>query len=76
MSISVSIHRCTGLRIESHYPNNGNSIRLTVKSEDDELDLLLFDLPVAITERLLHDFSDEATKIDHEVGLEPTGETT
>ena len=76
MSVSITKHRCSGLRIESHYANNSNSIRIEIQSEEGELDILLFDLPVAITERLLHEFSDDVTKVDPEVGLEPTGETT
>ena len=76
MSIDISLHRCDLIRVRNYHPNNGNSIQLVFEAEDGEIHLSLYGLPTKFTEYLLHDFSDEATKTDHDVGRKPTGETT
>ena len=67
--VDVNIHCCTNFRVTSNHPNNGNCIQILIVADDGDLNLSIFGLPVAITERLLHEFSDEHTKVDREVGL-------
>ena len=77
--VDVGMHFCTAFRITSNHPNNGNCIQILIEGKDGDLNLSLFGLPTAITERLLHEFSDDETTVNPEVGLDldqPTGEST
>ena len=74
MSIDISMHQCDVIRVRTHHPNNGNSVTLQIKGDDGDIRLTLYGLPIAITERLLHEFSDDKTSIDHECGRKPQPE--
>ncbi len=68
MSIDISMHRVEVLRVHTHHPNNGNSIRLQISGEDGKILLTLYGLPESTTDLLIAHFADAKTDVSPEVG--------
>ena len=68
--MDLNIHYCQTFRVRTHHPNNGNCVQILIETEAGHMNLTLFGLPRDITERLVHQFSDEHTSVDPEVGRE------
>jgi hypothetical protein len=46
------IHRCTNLRLVRTFISNGNSVTLGIKHDGGETEIVLYDLPAAVTDKL------------------------
>jgi hypothetical protein len=71
MLTSIDLHHCAGVRVERHYPENNNSISLTIERKPkahcnaEAVGLTLYDLPPAVTDKLLAAFAfDDVTTIE------------
>ena len=66
MSTEVTIHGCTGIRVESCLPETSNYIKLIIMREEEgeTLELAMFGFPEDVTHNLMLAFSDVNTRID------------
>lgn len=63
--IQMMLHRCTGIRVDSHNKSNANAITLEILWGDKQaVSLVLFELPDFVTDQLLSAFADAKT-VDH-----------
>ena len=62
MATEICIYGCEAIRVASVYPSNGNHIRLSIPHRGETLELSMFDLPEAITMKLMLAFGDESTR--------------
>ena len=60
--IQMMLHRCTGIRVDSHNKSNANAITLEILRQDEQMvSLVLFELPELVTDQLLSAFADAKT---------------
>ena len=58
----MMLHRCTGIRVDSHNKSNANAITLEILRRDKQaVSLVLFELPEFVTDQLLSAFADTRT---------------
>ena len=69
--IQMMMHRCTGIRVDSHNKSNANAITLEILRRDKQaVSLVLFELPATVTDALILAFADAKT-VDHAEPDEP-----
>jgi len=56
----ISLHNCTGIRVRTSAPYNGNQITIEIQGETP-VELTMFDLPEKVTALLMAAFSDYET---------------
>ena len=80
MSVEMTFYRCVGLRVESSFPENANGVSLEISylerrdGEARKIEIVLYELPKAITDKLVLAFGDPATlhhKRDKAASAEP-----
>lgn len=67
MSVNLSFHRCTNVRVSSTYVENSNSVTITIDHDDGYSEITLFDLPFEVTDKF-HRLRDEQTMDYRETG--------
>jgi hypothetical protein len=48
----ITIHHCTGLRLARTFVSNSNSVTLGIEHDGGETEIVLYNLPAAVTEKL------------------------
>jgi hypothetical protein len=70
----ITIHHCTGLRLARTFVSNSNSVTLGIEHDGGETEIVLYNLPAAVTEKLdalrdadTQDFHDDEHPVAREL---------
>lgn len=51
MSVDLSFHRCTNVRVSHTYVSNSNSIQIVIEHDGGETEITMYDLPAVVTNK-------------------------
>jgi len=53
MAIGMYIHRAKNVRFASTYESNDNSVMLEIETEEGDVEITIYGLPMRVTDRLM-----------------------
>lgn len=73
MTTQITVHHCVNVRLDRTYVQNANSVSLEIETDEDKIDITLFDLPAEVTDKLaaLRDADTQDHKDRDETNIGP-----